>query len=154
MDKWEKYRIFVGKNADYYIPRFKKFEETQSVVSWNWAAFFFGLLWMLYRKMYLYSVIFTIALFLFGLLLSVFNLYNNLVMLGVQIWLWVGFGVFGNYVYYTHVEKKVKDIENRFPDPQVQAAILEKEGGVSWIAPIIFFLIIFILQILTVSQMR
>ncbi|WP_457638579.1 DUF2628 domain-containing protein, partial [Persephonella sp.] len=66
MDKWEKYRLFIGKNADYHIEKFKKFEETGGALSWNWAAFFLGIVWMLYRKMYLYGVL----AFLFSMLLG------------------------------------------------------------------------------------
>ncbi|SNZ09692.1 Protein of unknown function [Persephonella hydrogeniphila] len=149
MDKWEKYRIFIGDRADYYIEKFKKFEETGSVLSWNWAAFFFGLLWMLYRKMYLYSAIFIILVLFFIGALVYFNLYNNLVMFGIQLWLYVGFGAFGNYIYYTYVESKVSKIEKETEDPEKLKILLARKGGTDKISPVLFFLIIFILQILS-----
>ena len=43
---------YVGTKADYYLPRFRRMARGGSSASWNWAAFFFGPLWLLYRKMY------------------------------------------------------------------------------------------------------
>ncbi len=42
----------VGNGADYYIPRFRQISGKGKNTHWNWAAFFFGPLWLLYRKMY------------------------------------------------------------------------------------------------------
>ena len=33
----EELRIFVGKNADYYISKWEEISENK--ISWNWAAF-------------------------------------------------------------------------------------------------------------------
>lgn len=43
---------FVGQRANYYLPRFRRMARSGKNVSWNWAAFIFGPLWLLYRKMY------------------------------------------------------------------------------------------------------
>ncbi len=43
---------FVGTKSDFYLPRFRRMARDGSSASWNWAAFFFGPLWLLYRKMY------------------------------------------------------------------------------------------------------
>ncbi|WP_457624809.1 DUF2628 domain-containing protein [Persephonella sp.] len=148
MDKWEKYRIFIGERADYYIEKFKKFEETGGALSWNWAAFFFGLLWMLYRKMYLYSAVFIVLLLFFIGALIYFGLYSEPVMIGIQLWLYVGFGAFGNYIYYTFVESKVSKLEKEIQDIEQLKVALARKGGTDKITPVLFFLIIFILQIL------
>jgi hypothetical protein len=47
----------VGSNTPYYLPRFRKISRNNGKVSWNWAAFFFGPFWLLYRKMYSLGVI-------------------------------------------------------------------------------------------------
>ena len=44
--------LFIQKNQDFYEKKFKKMEETGKSISWNWAAFFMGIYWMIYRKMY------------------------------------------------------------------------------------------------------
>ncbi len=43
---------YVGVNSHYYIPRFKNIT-SGNAFSWNWAAFFFGPYWLLYRKNFL-----------------------------------------------------------------------------------------------------
>ena len=48
---------FVGTKSDFYLPRFRRMARDGSSASWNWAAFFFGPLWLLYRKMYGLGVI-------------------------------------------------------------------------------------------------
>ncbi len=48
---------FVGQKAEYYLPRFRRMAKNGKHSSWNWAAFFFGPLWLLYRKMYAYGAI-------------------------------------------------------------------------------------------------
>lgn len=43
---------FVGHKSSYYLPRFRRMARSGKSLSWNWAAFIFGPLWLLYRKMY------------------------------------------------------------------------------------------------------
>jgi Protein of unknown function (DUF2628) len=45
-------KIFIEDNQKYYLPKFTKFKTTNQKVSWNWAAFIFSFLWLLYRKQY------------------------------------------------------------------------------------------------------
>jgi hypothetical protein len=54
---------FIGDNECEYLPVFRKFEEAgaHNKFSWHWPAFFFGFLWMAYRKMYVWALV---ALFL------------------------------------------------------------------------------------------
>ena len=44
-------RSMIGDNADYYIRQFNKVSANGSSVSWNWPAFLFNWIWMLYRGM-------------------------------------------------------------------------------------------------------
>ena len=50
--KMEDLAAIVGAKANYYLPRFRRISRNGSNTSWNWAAFFLGPLWLLYRKMY------------------------------------------------------------------------------------------------------
>lgn len=70
-------RMFVGRNAHYYLPRFKKLCQGNTSVSWNWAAFLITPYWLWYRKQYLYGTLvllfeilqtFCSAFFLYGYL--------------------------------------------------------------------------------------
>ena len=41
--------FFIQNNENFYKRKFKKMDETGKSVSWNWAAFFMGIYWMVYR---------------------------------------------------------------------------------------------------------
>ncbi len=56
----------IGKNQDYYLPRFMLFEKIKKPFSWNIAGFFVPLAWALYRKMY------KVAALVFAMYLAVF----------------------------------------------------------------------------------
>ena len=44
---------FVEKNTQFYQNKFDTITKTGSKITWNWAAFFLNIYWLLYRKMYL-----------------------------------------------------------------------------------------------------
>ena len=48
--------LLVGKNFEYYIPKFKKLISRNANISWNWCAFLFTPYWRIYRKMYGYGI--------------------------------------------------------------------------------------------------
>lgn len=58
---------FIDKNASRYVDIYAKNEGKKFFLSWNWAAFFFNIKWLFYRKMYKIAV-------LFILLYSVINI--------------------------------------------------------------------------------
>ena len=66
-------RVFVGQNAHYYLPRFKKMCNRETSVSWNWAAFFFGFNWLCYRKMYKFACLYIILDLILAIVLYISN---------------------------------------------------------------------------------
>ncbi len=66
----------IGKNQEYYIPRFMLFEKVKKPTSWNVAGFFVPLAWSLYRKMYkLAALIFAVYMIIFAI--TAIPLINN-----------------------------------------------------------------------------
>lgn len=62
------YEIAIGKNSEYYIPRFMIMSELKKGLSLNMIAFFAPLAWSLYRKMYKFAaIIFAMYVLIFGL---------------------------------------------------------------------------------------
>ena len=54
---------FVGpKNAHYYEQVFAKFERGGGSLSWNWPSFFVTWFWLLYRKMYMWWLLYWFGL--------------------------------------------------------------------------------------------
>jgi hypothetical protein len=124
-------RQFVGKKSDYYINKWKKAKNNRS---WNWAAFFLGLFWVGYRKMY--KVIFII----FGIFIvtDVITLFLNQAIAdklnyGISTGLSVVLGISGNYFYSIYSKRKIQKIKDTFPhNPEIQAKEIQRQGGGSW----------------------
>ena len=132
----EDFAHFIGKNADKYLLKFKKFKVggvDKFSISWHWPAFFFGFLWMLYRKLYLW----TLVAFAIGII-SLFP--SDFGFLITIVW-----GMTGNYIYYKHAKKKILKLKTDQPsfDLSLMETSLRKIGGVNrWAAyiPAIIFI--------------
>jgi len=131
-------RAFVNRNADYYINKWKEMALTGSKISWNWAAFLFQGGWMLYRRMYLYYIVFS--------LLSMFALSMWVIIIGLFLTLgmWVGLGMYGNYLYAKFTYRKLKELEAIFDKNDKDfKKIAYNEGKATFadVAGIIFLLV-------------
>jgi hypothetical protein len=104
----QQWRAFIGPNADRYLEQFSKFSARGAprfALTWHWPAFLFDpFLWFLYRKMYLYALLYAI-----GPVLSAY-LTGDLAV-GI-VWRIVA-GASANYVYFWHVKEQVGEIQRR-----------------------------------------
>ncbi len=148
---------FLGpKNAQYYEQRFRRFEEQNSVVSWNWPAFFFGFFWLLYRKMWLFAVLY---LFVLPIVQSVL-LVALIAILGSDagttlyflIWFltsYIALPMFANWLYYRHAQGKLQKAATMSASPDQQALQLARTGGTSSVALVVLpLLLVFFVGIL------
>jgi hypothetical protein len=125
---------FIGNNAGYYAHEFNKFNAGGRDVfsaTWNWAAFWGGFGWMLYRKMYMWAII------AFALMLMPY--------LGLAAW--ITFGLVANYLYYQHAKRKILEVKTLHPAGEI-SVVLSQIGGVHrWLptAAVIFTLLLFLL---------
>ncbi len=143
------YAAFIGRNAQYFLPRFKEISKNKTHIL-NWSGFFFQGGYFLYRKMYLPAVI----IFLFDLLLSVPNLlltyYNlsaggtlaassNLSTLSVVsvvcsfLTLGIRFfcGFMANPLYKKHCERKIVQVKSHTSSEEEYQAALTRKGSVA-----------------------
>ena len=127
----EELRLFVGEKSDYYI---NKWNKTKNGRSWNWAAFFAGLFWVGYRKMYkviliafgIFILFDIIALFMDNELVDALNY-------GISMGLAITFGSFGNYFYFTSAKRKIQKVKDtKSNNPELQSQEIQKSGGGSW----------------------
>ena len=113
-------KAFVGPNALYYTYQFSRFTQSGSerfCLTWNWSCFGFTFLWMLYRKMYVQSLI-TFVIFCIP---------------GVNIILHIAAGIAGNYLYFRQVKGKTLEIR-RWQSAQDPYPVLQEVGGVNqWV---------------------
>jgi type II secretory pathway pseudopilin PulG len=126
---------FIGANLHKYLRKFKKFNMNgvdRFSLTWHWPAFFFGALWMLYRKLYLWAV---------GAFILSFIPYLNFLAVFV-------YGATANYLYYKHTKKKVAQLKLK-SSSQVNPHLLYSIGGTSLLAVAMPFLILFVVGILS-----
>lgn len=65
------YILFIENNNDRYLEVFKNNENKKWFLHMNWAAFFFTVYWMFYRKMFLEGLIFLLLNFVFSAIVMV-----------------------------------------------------------------------------------
>ena len=120
-------QTFVGKSYEYYQ---RKFELAPgSIKGFNVAAFFLGVVWMVYRKMYVYTAI-VVALLIIDAVLETYFPLPEAVGKAITWGVYAAFGILGNMMYKAHVDKKVKEISTAYPPEQVNEQ-LAKQGGVN-----------------------
>jgi len=109
---------FIQKNSDYFIEKFKRFEEGR-VISWNWWAFFLPGIYLLYRKVYLW-----------GFLIVVGRVLTMKLPLSGIFW-GIIVGMFANYLIYKRYKALLKGAEKRGLSEEETIEFLKKEGGVN-----------------------
>ena len=128
----------IGSKTEYYLPRFEKMETLNSFTDWNWAAFFFGFWWMLYRKMYVFGAV----------ALVVTELLSMLTIPGLGLLVSLAVGVVGNFLY-------MKDINNRTDkamdmQPEEREVFIQKNSGTGWTGVVIAIAVFLILGMIFV----
>ncbi|MEN1967097.1 DUF2628 domain-containing protein [Lentibacillus sp. N15] len=130
---------FVGNNYDFYFKKWGQMRTKNNTFSRNWAAFFLGIFWLGYRKMY--REVFFIALiflgidfvlYLVGYQYSADEFYDPIDR-GINLGLMVVLGFYGNYFYQKHVRKKVSLIQSKGLPDEVKQMELKRQGGASFL---------------------
>lgn len=109
----------------FYLEKFRHFQTPEGprfALSWNWPAFLHPFLWFLYRKVYLYAL-----LYFFGPGLS-FYLTGDMSVLAV--WSILA-GTSANYIYFWHIKDHLQRIRSQAKlDVETRIRLIKDEGGV------------------------
>lgn len=145
-------KAFIGKRSQaYYLKRFQDFDNAGRLsAKWHWAGFFMTFSWLLYRKRYLDSVVYSVAGWSFIHLnitiilvicefLIITSLPTNLQMftrfgIGMTVWLFWAFMVarWCDAYYYRTARREIADAIEMYPnDVERQLNHLRYEGQVS-----------------------
>lgn len=125
-------QLFVGDKYPYYATKWQRAQENHRKYSWNWAAFFFGVGWMAYRKMYRNAWLILLAM------ISVRAIEVALILpyaATIVFWLalWLGFGLWSNRMYQVHMQKKLSAILSSSPSPEAARLRVACDGRTnSW----------------------
>lgn|GEM_PF-1579515 len=124
--------LFVGKHAEVYLEKWREGSR------WNWSAFFFDAYWLLYRKMYLYCLLFliissltissTVSLFIRDAGTAWFGLLVGFILYGIVK---IALGFFANRLYFHHANRKISHITLIPYEPAPRERQIAKAGGTS-----------------------
>jgi hypothetical protein len=137
-------RLFIGKNADYFIGKWATSPNTLNI-----AAFFFGPAWLLYRKMFWHGGLILAALVIetmaeWTLFPDMSEDSSALLARSIGIGVAVLIGLSGNGWYKGHVDRAVA----RLRASGASAESYRSQGGTSWLAVILGILGFFALMML------
>ncbi len=128
--------LFVGlKYESYYQAQFEKITPKKQYAGFNIAAFFLGVVWLFYRKMYSYGFMAIGLIVVIGMVEILLGIESS----GANIGLAVAFGMFGNTLYKYHVDQQIAKIR-QFGNSNVNTE-LENRGGTNIVAGSILLVI-------------
>ena len=128
--------LFVGlKYESYYQAQFEKITPKKQYAGFNIAAFFLGVVWLFYRKIYSYGFMAIGLIVVIGMVEILLGIESS----GANIGLAVAFGMFGNTLYKHHVDQQIAKIR-QFGNSNVNTE-LENRGGTNLIVGSILLVI-------------
>jgi hypothetical protein len=150
-------RVYFGPRSEYYLKKYKAFHSGKKF-SFNISAFFAGLFWFLYRKLYVQAVLLLLLSYILRYLVTLFY---NVVVVDVEIQrlinllLTATFGVIcgflGNYLYVKKSERQIKNALSKTENEDERIQLLKAAGGIAW-TPIVLLLIATFLFTLVVTD--
>lgn len=148
-----RYRAAVGPRGDFYVPRFLSFDEGGSKVSWNWPAFFLGILWMLYRRMwstagYLFLISIALEIVQGVVLAPQFGKQtSDRIGYATTIGCMIVVGMFANALYQGRIKRRIAQVSRSGLDDLQAFRALERGPHTSWVF-VIMVAVIFVVGIL------
>jgi len=123
---------------DYYQKRYKEKPFYKIFFSWKWPPFFLGYGWLIYRKMYLETLILFIILIISGNIIFFIN-GNDRIFQIVYDSMRILLSIFGNSLYYYKISRVIKKLKNI--DEREHIKYLIKHGGTNIILAILIALL-------------
>lgn len=142
LDEERAFRLFIGENADYYLGKWTTPDgKLQKKLSWNWAAFFFGILWFFYRKMYGWAL----GFYVIGIALY-------FLLPGISFGMWIVYGLTANSLYYDHVKDRIETSRQMVTGIEDQEKAIAMSGGTSTLGVVAGIALICLFIVLAVIQ--
>lgn len=123
----QKLETIVGSNSNYYVPIFRDMQSTGKRLRWNWAGFFFGNLWFLYRKIWLVELPLFFITLVAVVALSTLELIGFIIVVGLSLNLLAA--TLGTWIYFRWLLIVVGYLERRYSGEDLERQ-LKRYGGV------------------------
>jgi len=121
-------RAAIGPKADHYLDRWRRMDEKQSPISWNWPACLANFFWFAYRKLWVLMGAMGFAIIL-SVVLGLANEKAGLAMVVLLIGATFATGAFGDFLYRAQVTRMVAETAGMSEAAAIQT--LAAKGGVS-----------------------
>jgi hypothetical protein len=132
------FRAFVGaRNADYYLAYFARAEARgYAPIAWHWPALLLGILWLVYRRLYVAALALFVASNVMGIVAGAAErqwpgsgqpLLLAFIVVALGLWLPLN----ANALYYRHARAVVDAARRLHPgNVEAQTALVASRGGV------------------------
>jgi len=139
---FEEASAYVGpRHLKYWRAWRRTSAKNKALLGFNWAAMFFNLGWMLYRKMYREFLVGLGILFGIGVIQSLLESQASIDVKSIDRATNVAFGaacgMLGNALYLRKTRRAIAEARAREPDLAKRRELLARLGGCSWLGPII-----------------
>lgn len=141
------FRLAVGPAADYYTPRFLKYERAgHGLPGWHWPALLFQCLWAFYRKLWLLGVFYALltaaGAMTFASLAEDVDDWSVPWLVCAMACVWLGPGIIAALVstplLYSRIRRLVKRAEEMNRDAAAAASLLATRRSTSWHGALLF----------------
>ncbi|MBU1359354.1 MAG: DUF2628 domain-containing protein [Gammaproteobacteria bacterium] len=137
----DQYDDFIGhNNTARYLAKFEQFDRHRAAgMRWHWPAFFITFYWLIYRKMWLLAVAYSMMPLVFGVALALLSrgMPSSGAMAAVVALAFVLPALFADAVYYKVCRRRILAARAQTRDPLAQRRQIAQRGGTSWIAVIV-----------------
>jgi hypothetical protein len=147
----ENRRLFVGKKADYYLPRWESMDTAKNPRSWNWAAAFLSGIWLAYRKMPLLAAT-VLFISLASATMTLTRQSDSWIGRALPLIVAVSVGISGNGMYYRKAKKKLALARSVHADPEALKRAIVKTGGISFAGAVIAVLALVTWSVILVAS--
>ncbi len=150
------FKLYFQRNSDYYVEQMEGFEQ-KGKYTFSVKAFFLGIFWMSYRKMYKTILIIIAIILAESFLEEVFLIYGvisesaYLIIDKISMLIW-GFaiGSLSNKLYISKCTKDINKILSHHSNEEGINEEIKRKGGVNWAAP---FVLLTLLMLITLMSM-
>ncbi|WP_299838458.1 DUF2628 domain-containing protein [uncultured Tenacibaculum sp.] len=152
--KEEEYKLYFGKEADYYLDVLKKID-LENKTPFNFHAALLGAFWILYRKMYrellLLLVLIYIESYFEEYILFLVNANHSSISIVYQmsLFLWIGLiGLFSNKLYINKANREITQIKRLGLSSNDTNKKIESTGGTTFVPHFILLTLIVLIVFL------
>jgi hypothetical protein len=132
----ELFGTYFQTSQRFYLDKLERYRNGEKYV-FNVYAFFFGIAWFIYRKMYLEALIIFLILIAEGLLEGLlmqgsnYNI-NKMFDIATSIIMGAITGYIANHLYFCKAEKVIEFAKHKEPDDESLLEYIDKKGGTTW----------------------